>query len=402
MADQPFAGQNIRNLIPVTDPRTHKLLGYRDGTGRAWTPDGKRSTDLPQSGGYGGYQSGIDQAHQNASVSARNAQSQAEKEKAAQAAKDAAAAKAQSTNNELTSQLGTVWVDGKEARVVGQDAKGLIVSLVNPDGSLGKASTLSSALGTLTAFDALNQSAIDPTTQFVMSNGAQLRADGTVMTQRGGVEHDSQVGTAPLQGQSRMTVGNALTWLANLSTKDPGAFQSMVDRLHKAHYLSDQDYTAMGATYDAQVGTAFSRLALDVASVNSTAGGATTSLEEYLKNKTDHPGPDPNAYKPVTRTFTDPNEIRAVAENAAQTAIGRRLTPQEQAALTAHFHGQESSMFDQIDAAGRQHLGASVTQPTATGAAYAEINDNPQLAQEQANFDMLKYGDVIKQLMGVQ
>lgn len=317
--------------------------------------------------------------------------------KAADAAKAAAAAAATGQIEQLQSQFGQVWVDGKEAHVTGRDAKGNLLISVGD----GKPAPMSTALGTLTAFNALNQTAINPDTQFVMSVGAQRRADGSVMTERGGAFSDSQVGSAPLQGQNRMTIGSALNFLASLSTKDKGAFQVVVDQLHKAGYLSDQDYVNSGSSYNAAIGTAYSRVALDVAALNSTEGGANTGLDTYLADRAAHP-PKAALPKPVTRSYTDPNEIRAAAESAAMAAIGRRLTPQEQAAMTAHFHGQESSNYDAMDAANRAGTGATVTQPSVTGAAYAEINDNPQLAQEQSNFDMLKYGDMIKSLMGVR
>jgi hypothetical protein len=105
------------------------------------------------------------------------------------------------------------------------------------------------------------------------------------------------------------------------------------------------------------------------------------------------------AYQPTQRSFTDPAEVKATAKSAAQAAIGRDLTPEEEAKLEAHIHGLESTRYDQIDAAGRAGNNATVTDVSVPGQVDSFLDtEDPQ---EEANFRAAGYGAAMRNLFGL-
>lgn len=297
---------------------------------------------------------------------------------------------------------GFVWVNGQRMRITSVADDGSVT--VSYDGTEG-----TQPYPKTTAFDALDSEGINPDVPYLMSLGTQRGPDGTTtMRTNPGLtgsadsmdrQYNSRV------GQNLMTVRNGVQWLANLSTKDPEAYTAMVDKLHDAGYLSDADYANSGGSWSSSVADGFARAARDTAVVNGTDGGADTTLDDFLTGKAGankalrdkQRGQD---YTPVERNFTDPTALRASAKDAAEHALGRFLTDEEEARLTSHFHGLEASMFDQVDAAGRAGGNATITQPNALGQ-IDDFLDSGALEQEQANFRSAGYGDALKKLMGL-
>ena len=322
------------------------------------------------------------------------AQAAADKKKA----DDAAAAAIQAAQN----KLGYVWVDGHRMRVTQVDGAGN-PTLVSYDGLTNKPT----APPVQTAYAALDSSGVpDSGTQFVFSNG--IKVDPNT-----GVEAMHEVGgrAANPLGQNRMTISNAVQWLAGLSTTDKGAYLAMVERLHDAKYLSDAQLVAAQGGWNSDVGLAYAYAARDTAVVNSTPNGANTTLTDLLAEKA-RAGKAADAktaeasYTPVERSFTDPTAIAGQAKTAAEQAIGRDLTPEETARLTAHFHSLEAAKFDTIDSVGRANAAhpndpqasVTVTDPNVGGQIDNFLSTGP-LAQEGANYYAGQMGLAIKNLL---
>jgi hypothetical protein len=285
------------------------------------------------------------------------------------------------------------WVDGQYVTLV-EDKNGNLTAA--PVG--GGAST---TLARPTAFSALDASQIDESTPFLMSHyqfgTPQTPGAVTGKPSTGGM-FSNLLHSLSTGGQGMMTIGSGVAWLANLSTKDQGAYQAMLDKLHSAGYLNDSDYAEANGHWSTAAGNAFLLAARDVAVVNTTEGGQNTTLDEFLGSKAGAAGrAKANAYTPVERSYTDPTAIKAAARSAAEDLLGRQLTPDEEARLTGHFRGLEDTAFDQVDAAGRQGQGAAYTPPNASGQIDAFINDDAH-SQEAANWRVAQYGQALKDL----
>lgn len=226
-----------------------------------------------------------------------------------------------------------VWLNGKLVTITPTtDANGTTTYSANPVGG-GPGTPVSPP----TAFDALDGNALDPAAPFVMSwsmpKGAEKSMGGMFAAQK-----------------NMLTVGAAAGWLAELSTKDPEAYQVQLDKLHSAGYLSDADYAAAAGKWSSAAGTAFATAARDVAVVNTTVTGAGTTLDKFLDSKQGAAdaakAKSKTPFQPVRREYTDPEAIKATAKSEAQQFLGRGLTDAEEAQLVAHFHGLESAMLD--------------------------------------------------------
>lgn len=321
----------------------------------------------------------------------------AQQQKASDAAAKAALAAAQD-------RLGYVWVDGQRMRVTQVDANGN-PTLVSYDGS--PAGTKPAKPQRQTAYAALDNTGVpDQHIQYVMSNG--VKVDPST-----GVEAMHEVGgrAANPLGQNRMTIETGVQWLANLSTTHPDLYRAMVGRLHDAKYLTDAQLAAAQGGWSSDVGGAFALAARDTAVVNSTTGGQNTDLTSFLQQKAaaakaSDATKAKAAYQPVARNFTDPTEVAGQAKSAAQAAIGRNLTPEEEARLTAHFHSLEAANYDTMDAVGRANAanptgaqqGYSITNPSVGGQVDSFVSSGP-LAQEAAAYHVGQIGLGIKNLL---
>lgn len=314
-------------------------------------------------------------------------------------------------------QLGYVWVDGKAMKV----------TTVNKDGSYdvtigaSKSQPMSNFMGT-TAFGALDSgtaSALDPSTRFTMAYGqGDIFTGKTSAIPMGGPNYGGGNNTASAANPASageysstsnqvsnttnmMTVGQGLTWLVNLSLQDPDSYKAMVDHLHDAGYLSDAQYAAGGGQYNSMIGQAFGQAATDTAVINAQPSGMHMSLYDYLAQRAAaNKANQANSYKPVQRDYADPAALEGAARSLAQSDLGRDLTPDEVSQLVGHFHGLQDTMYDQVDAAGRQGQNARVTSPNVSGQVDTFIHDGAN-AQEAANWRVAQYGAAMNGLFGV-
>lgn len=237
-----------------------------------------------------------------------------------------------------------------------------------------------------TAFDALDGNEVDPKAGFLMG-------------------YTPGTGERPVAKKNMMTVGGAAAWLASLSTKDKDAYGAMLEKLRNAGYLSNADLIAAAGRWSSAAGTAFTLAARDLAVINTTEQGRGETLAQFLNEKqgvydaSEEGGGKPE-YVPVARSYTDPEDLKAAAKGAAEDVLGRQLTDEEEAKLTARFRGLEDAAYDKIDAAGRDGtVGARYTAP-GMGQVDAFV-EGPEYEQEVADFAAAGYGQALKRLFGV-
>jgi hypothetical protein len=394
--------------------RSGQILYYADDAGRriggtALTGPGSGGTnsytERPGSGNYNG-QTRTYEGAGDAKTAAKRA---ADRSKRQDPATIAAAneKRAQATEVDQLNQ-GYAWIDGKRVRFVGKDP-----DTGNPLYTLNGAGDPNDGgnpyqLTKPSAYGALDTDLVDQNTRFVMSNGTQTFADGShnQRTNPGwGSADAADRHYTQRTGTNFMTVGNGLTWLTNLSVKDPDAYQAMVDKLHDAGYLSDPQYEAAAGGYSSVAGSAFAKAATDLSVVNATDAGATLALDQFLKQRGDANAARKKdataaAYVPTERSYTDPEAIKAAAKSEAESFLGRHLSDAEEAELVTHFRGLETAVFDAVDAAGVQGQNATFTQPNPTGQIDAFV-EGPGREQEGANYRAAQYGQALKRLFGV-
>ena len=280
-----------------------------------------------------------------------------------------------------------LWVDGKYVTVQ-QSADGGTWTVVGDKGA--------QPMLRPSAFDALDGQQIEASSPFLM--GYKLGGDPTKSTTIGNLFDKLQTGN-----RNVMTIAGGVQWLAGLATKDPEAYQSMLDKLHNANYLSDSDYASAAGHWSAAAGNAFALAARDVAVVNTTPNGADTTLDQFLAGKqgaldaAKQGAKQP--YQPVNRAYTDPEDLKASARSTAEKVLGRQLTDAEEKRLTDHFHSLETAKYDTIDAAHQSGKNASYTAP-GSGQIDAFV-EGAGHEQEAANFRAAGYGQTLMQMFGV-
>lgn len=386
--------------------RTNNPQPVRDNSGKVayWVDPSGRKLENGTGNQPKGYHPSDPVSVTNSAGAVKNAADKAKRDADAKAAaaakaKGSAAASAQQKAAVDSANQGYVWLDGHRVKVtaIGTDQFGNKQFTFATDAD-GYKKTQNYALPT--AYAALDNVGSTPaaSTQFLMSETSGPQVMGPFNPDGTGLQHT---------GRNMMTIGNALQWLANLSVKDPNSYSAMVDKLHQSGYLSDSNYVSAAGHYSQDVADAFARAASDTAVLNSTDGksaGYHMTLTQLLDSKA---GAMADAqkkaraanYQPVQRTFTDPTEIKATAKSAAQAAIGRDLTPEEEAKLEAHVKGLQSANYDAIDSAGRNGDNATITDVSVPGQAQGFLDT--QDAQEEANFRSAGYGSALRNLFGL-
>lgn len=220
-------------------------------------------------------------------------------------------------------------------------------------------------------------------------------------------------GQDPLAGQTSatnyMTIADGIQKIVNMSVGDKDAYNEMVVQLNKAGYFASQsgnmNYVPTNQlplnTYSRNTGLAAVEAMQDL-SVAQAAGyqgdfkqwltDRSQGYEDYVKSGA--------GYNPVNRSYQDPATLAASAKSAAQQAIGRNLTPAEEAKFEAAFHGKENTAYNEIDQYGRAKATANLTgasalpagtptgytMPDTSGEADQYVNQDPQFAAEKQGY----------------
>lgn len=335
-------------------------------------------------------------------------------------------------------EVGYVWVNGERKLITGFDAKGNpIVGWQNADGTMlkdknGKPVTTQNAPpGDTSVFDAIpNNTALDSAPIFNLGSGetsiwtgahqggvygdvqpnstfggdnntGQFTPDHPGNTNFAAAEHGYQANTVS-NGRTRMTVGEGVQWFLDLSQNHPAEYEELVRQLVAAHYLTPALGEASGGGFSNDAAAAFARATMDLAQVNNhSTNGRMVALPDFLDRKAKAAQKAAaDSTQPVTREFEDPATLHYAARQAAQQLLGRNLTPSEQAAFDASFHGQENHYYNDLDATQRAQAAAGVmqqagpantaTKPDATG----EANDyvmGDQFTSQREGYSMVEY-----------
>lgn len=207
-----------------------------------------------------------------------------------------------------------------------------------------------------------------------------------------------------------MSLQDSVQWFAKLAASDPSTYNALVGLLNQAGYFSSSgtgNYLPTSALplngFTFPAGEAWVRAGLDLSAAN--AGGDNRDMMTWLKSRSQGYQDYLNSgagFVAQSRAYQDPATLAASAKSAAQAALGRNLTPAEEAAFEAHFRSLENQGYDSRDSADQARTvaqftgqtggvgGGSYTLPDTTGQADQFVNDNPQFAQEKAGYSALE------------
>lgn len=210
-----------------------------------------------------------------------------------------------------------------------------------------------------------------------------------------------------------MSLQDGLSWFARLSVTDKDAYNSLVGQLNHAGYFASQtgnmNYLPANQlplnTYSRNAGQALVEAMQDlsVAQMNGESSDMASWLQKRSQGYEDYVKSGAG-YNPVNRSYQDPATLAASAKNAAQSAIGRNLTPAEEAKFESAFHGKENAAYNEMDAYGRAKAvnnldGTSglpagtptgYTAPDTAGEADQYVNQDPQFAAEKQGYQSLE------------
>lgn len=334
------------------------------------------------------------------------------------AAQQKAAADAALKVNAGNQLKGWVWVNGQQAHIVGYGPDGS--PIVNYEGG-GQRKVDKSGKVTYdptqpnadtTVFGALTVPGnVQPGSIFTMSSGpADVWSGDTLagngIDQPGGAhaygsgDHSASANTVSA-AKNQMTVAQGIQWFLNLSSQHPDLYAHLVDQLKATHYITPYTGDQVYGGYSSAAAEGMAKAMADLAQVNTTPGGANVALADFLAQKQRAAQDQATATAPkATRNYQDPATLSYVAKQAAQAALGRALTPNEEAAFEKNFRTKENGYYDQVDATNAAQAAAGIMgqsgpttgapAPDTSGEAQAYVQGN-QFGSERNAYSALEY-----------
>jgi hypothetical protein len=302
------------------------------------------------------------------------------------AAKAQAAAQAQQSASDNALKLnganlahGWVWVNGQQATIVGFGPDGSPIvnyaggGLRTTDPKTGKVTTdPKKPNGDVTVFSGLTvPQDVKPDSIFNMSTGPADVWSGNTLAGNGidrpggqqvyGPGDHSQSANTVSSAKNQMTVAQGVQWFLNLSVQHPDLYKHLVDQLKATHYITPYTGDQVYGGYSSVAAEGMAKAMADLAQVNTTPGGANVALADFLAQKQQAAQDQASATAPkATRNYQDPATLSYVAKQAAQAALGRALTPNEEAAFERSFRAKENGYYDQVDATNAAQAAAGI------------------------------------------
>lgn len=306
---------------------------------------------------------------------------------------------------------------------------------LKPSASAGYLTTVRN--GDPSSFDAKNdtQSLIGPLTlprglnaasQFTWavntddSNNQDLRAGKTNASQTVGSNSHSQSLTT-------MTMAGAISYLKNAAVTSPDYYAGVVHQLVAAGFLSPSDAIYRG--YSTKVGNAFLQSAAEVWSVNQDKGAGVTVrwqdvIDQRIQSRQESGIVDENGLpisgsggsagpQAPTRkdSYTNPDDVRAAVNSAAENLLGRKLTDSEVAQFQSAFRAQEKTANDQQWAQTMSQFNNQsstpntapdlVNPPNASNSAQNYLDKAPAFGQEKSDTLLGSYIGVLRNMVGM-
>jgi hypothetical protein len=157
----------------------------------------------------------------------------------------------------------------------------------------------------------------------------------------------SQSANTVSSAKNQMTVAQGVQWFLNLSVQHPDLYKHLVDQLKATHYITPYTGDQVYGGYSSAAAEGMAKAMADLAQVNTTPGGANVALADFLAQKQQAAQDQASATAPkATRNYQDPATLSYTAKQAAQAALGRALTPNEEAAFEKSFRAKENSYYD--------------------------------------------------------
>jgi hypothetical protein len=167
-----------------------------------------------------------------------------------------------------------------------------------------------------------------------------------------------------------------MQYLISLQQTDPSQYRAIQEQLYQsgAYGRTKPVLGSYSTTDGAVIQKALGEYTTWLSSVTQF-GGKPETFQWFLKNQKSL-GLGPNSgggggKAPLTISYTDPAELHAALQNAAQSALGRNLNSEELAKFVAVFHRKEASAQETA-----YHNGRSTTNPEVTGESYDFVQGN--------------------------
>jgi hypothetical protein len=272
-----------------------------------------------------------------------------------------------------------VWVNGQQATIVGFGPDGSPIvnyaggGLRTTDPKTGKVTTdPKKPNGDTTVFSGLTvPQDVRPDAIFNMSTGPADVWSGNTLAGNGidrpggqqvyGPGDHSQSANTVSSAKNQMTVAQGVQWFLNLSVQHPDLYKHLVDQLKATHYITPYTGDQVYGGYSSAAAEGMAKAMADLAQVNTTPGGANVALADFLAQKQQAAQDQASATAPkATRNYQDPATLSYVAKQAAQAALGRALTPNEEAAFERSFRAKENGYYDQVDATNAAQAAAGI------------------------------------------
>lgn len=211
------------------------------------------------------------------------------------------------------------------------------------------------------------------------------------------------------------TPSTAQSWASNfaaLSATNPNSFAQTQQELFNAGFYGSTPPSRPGVYGSADKAAFASALQAYLAVIGSAANsdqsaakpltfadfidGAAQSGSAYLAQQkaAGIGGSSGGGSAPAPLNLTDPEQLKATLQSAAQAALHRNLDDSELSTFVSSFHGKEQAAYNSANG------GATYTPPDIAGQAAGEITAQHKPEQQQAL--QASYLDTINSLLGVK
>lgn len=205
-------------------------------------------------------------------------------------------------------------------------------------------------------------------------------------------------------GPNYATALEAMQELPKLYATNRAGYIALQQRLYQAGFYGSASPNAVGiGSYNEQTVSAYRQAVLSAAQLVDS--GTPVTFDELLDQK--DPAAAARGQKQIQPGFvaqySDPQTVAAIAQQAAQTTLGRNLSTDEVKAFVAEFHTAEQKWNSNQKAAGTTAAAGKDTSQTSAPSAPAAADQFVQQGgrgTEAAGNKMADYVNVIRQLVG--
>lgn len=220
------------------------------------------------------------------------------------------------------------------------------------------------------------------------ANGAQQQAQSRLARANPGdnvaVDKTPTVGSYDIPASVEDIYKQYAAMSASVSPKDQQTYQELQKGLADAGFYGSA--TSIQGGWNGQTETALGDALVHYLQVSESTGGVGVSFKEWLAQTAQQNAANGNAFgaggtgssAPV---LSDPDTLRRYAQEAAQAALGRNLTPNQLDTFVSQFHNQQIQSY--TDAANHNGLSSQKDDPRASAVSFVTGSNQQEFGQHQ-------------------